>query len=102
MGGKKGSSISPAPARFSHTFVRSLHITILQAGDRLTHRSLRILKGVLPRMECYFIEVLQHVDDNDFKRILRQEPLGAYELSTHPTHVKTKRKVIMKQPDYRE
>lgn len=53
-------------------------------------------------MECYFIEVLQHVDDNDFKRILRQEPLGAYELSTHPTPVKTKRKVIMKQPDYRE
>ena len=43
-------------------------------------------------MECYFIEVLQHVDDNDFKRILRQEPLGAYELSTHPTPVKTKKK----------
>lgn len=50
-------------------------------------------------MECYFIEVLHHVADNDFKRILRQEPLGAYELSTP---VKTKRKVIMKQPDYRE
>ena len=51
-------------------------------------------------MECYFIEVLYHVADNDFKRILRQEPLGAYELSTHPTPVKIKRKVIMKQPDY--
>ena len=53
-------------------------------------------------MECYFIEVLHHLADNDFKRILRQEPLAAYELSTHPTPVKTKRKVIMKQPDYRE
>ena len=56
-GGAAGKKdlLSPQPPRFFR-FARSLRITTLTPGDRLTHTSLRI-KAVSPRMECYFIEL---------------------------------------------